>query len=53
VGTVRLFEHFQRPEVFSARRASQRPPQASNANRWAVGATNHYIQYVGGRYVSI
>lgn len=24
VGTVRLFEHFQRPEHFSARRASQR-----------------------------
>jgi hypothetical protein len=25
VGTVRLFEHCQRPEHFSARRASQRP----------------------------
>jgi hypothetical protein len=25
VGTVRLFEHYQRPEYFSARRASQRP----------------------------
>ena len=25
VGTVRLFEHFQRPEHFSARRVNQRP----------------------------
>lgn len=25
VGTVRLFEHYQRPEHFSARRENQRP----------------------------
>jgi hypothetical protein len=38
VGTVRLLEHCQRPEVFSARRASQRPAhKPSNARRWAAG----------------
>jgi hypothetical protein len=37
VGTVRLFEHYQRPEHFSARRESQRPAhKPSNANRWAT-----------------
>ncbi len=39
VGTVRVFEHFQRPEQFSARRVSQRPAhKPSNANRWAAQA---------------
>ena len=34
VGTVRLFEHFQRPEHFSACRVNQRPAhKPSNANR--------------------
>ena len=37
MGTVRLFEYCQRPEHFSARRASQRPAhKPSNASRWAA-----------------
>jgi len=34
VGTVRLFEHYQRPEHFSARQANQHPAhKPSNARR--------------------
>ncbi|MBV6396884.1 MAG: hypothetical protein HFACDABA_02486 [Anaerolineales bacterium] len=39
VGTVRLLEHYQRPEHFSARRASLRP--AHKPVTQTVGRTSH------------